>query len=148
MGVERRALKTLDSRNVRQRRRRQHADRGDQEAGRAVPTVFQGDVPTARALAVVRGGDAALELDVAAQIELVGDVVQIAFGLGLAGKMLLPVPLVEQLLRERVAVGPAFGIEPGARVAVPVPSAAYAGAGFKYPHREAEFPQFVELVKA
>src|SRR6202020_3002141 len=100
-------------------------------------TVFQGDVPTARGLAVMRGGDAALELDVAAQIELVGDMVQVTLGLGLAGEMLLPVPLFEQFLRERVAVGPAFGIEPGAGVAVPVPSAANAGAGFKYPHPEA-----------
>ena len=96
----------------------------------------------------MRGGDAGLELDVAAQIELVGDVVQVTLGLGLAGEMLLPVPFVEQFLRERVAVGPAFGIEPGARVAVPVPGAANAGAGFKYPHREAEFPQSVELIKA
>jgi hypothetical protein len=62
----------------------------------------------------MRGSDAALELDVAAQIELVGDVVQVTLGLGLAGEMLLPVPLVKQFLRERVAVGPAFGIEPGA----------------------------------
>ena len=96
----------------------------------------------------MRGGDAGLELNVAAQIEPVGDVVQVALGLGLAGEMLLPVPLVEQFLRERVAVGPAFGIEPGAWVAVPVPGAANAGAGFKYPHGEAEFSQSVELVKA
>jgi hypothetical protein len=96
----------------------------------------------------MRGRDAALELDVAAQIELVGDVVQVTLGLGLAGEVLLPVPLVEQFLGERVAVGPTFGIEPGARVAVPVPSAANASAGFKHPYREAEFPQSVELVKA
>ena len=96
----------------------------------------------------MRGDDAALELDVAAQIELVGDIVQIALGLGLAGEMLLPVPLVEQFLRERIAVGPAFGIEPGAWVAVPVPSAANVGAGLKNPDRQAEFPQSIELVKA
>jgi hypothetical protein len=95
----------------------------------------------------MRSGDAALELDIAAQIELVGNVVQVTLGLGLTGEMLFPVPLVEQFLRERVAVGPAFGIEPGARVAVLVPGATHAGAGFEYPYREAEFPQFVELVK-
>ena len=44
------------------------------------------------------GGDATAELDVAAQVELVGDVVEIAQGLGLAGKVLRPVPLVQQLL--------------------------------------------------
>src|SRR5262249_62167047 len=148
MGVERGALETVDPRNVRQRRRRQHADRGNQEAGRVAPTVFEGDDPTARALAVMRGGGAALELDVATQIELVGDVVQVTLGLGLAGEMLFPVPLVEQFLGERVAVSPAFGIEPRTRVSVPVPSAANPGAGFKYAYREAEFPQSVELVKA
>jgi hypothetical protein len=40
----------------------------------------------------MRGDDAGLELDVTAQIEPVGDVVEVTLGLGLAGEMLLPVP--------------------------------------------------------
>ena len=51
------------------------------------------------------------ELDVPAQVELVGDVVQVAQGLRLGGEVLLPVPFVEQLLGERVAVGPALRVE-------------------------------------
>jgi len=56
----------------------------------------------------VSGGHAALELDVAPQVELVGDMVQIPLGLGLAGEMLLPLPFLQQFLGKRVAVGPAF----------------------------------------
>jgi len=53
----------------------------------------------------VRGDDAALELDVAAQVELIGDVVEIALGLGLAREMLFPVPLVQQLSESNRAPG-------------------------------------------
>ena len=45
--------------------------------------------------------DLAVELHVLAQVELVGDVVEVAQVLRLAGKALLPVPLVEQFARER-----------------------------------------------
>ena len=115
---------------------------------RVAPAVLQLDVPAARILLVMRGRDPALELDVAAQVELVGDVIQIALGLGLAGEVLLPVPFFQQFLRKGVAVGPALGIEAGAGIAVPVPGAADAGAGFEHPHLEAEFSQLVELVEA
>ena len=46
------------------------------------PAILQHDLPASRLLAVVRGADAAAELDIAAQVEFVGDVVQIAFGFG------------------------------------------------------------------
>ena len=39
------------------------------------------------------------EADVAPQVEPVDDVVEVALGLGLGGEVLLPLPLVEQLLR-------------------------------------------------
>src|SRR5215468_5817945 len=94
------------------------------------------------------GGHPAPELDVAAQVELVGDVIQIALSLGLRGKVFLPVPFLQQFLREGIAVGPAFGIEAGARVAVPVPGAADAGASLEHAHPEPEFAQPVELVEA
>src|SRR5439155_14753164 len=96
----------------------------------------------------VSGRNDALELDVAPQVELVGDMVQIALGLGLAGEVLLPVPLVQQFLGKRVAVGPAFRIKTCARIAVPVPGAADAGAALEHPHLQAEFAQLVGLVEA
>ena len=113
-----------------------------------MPAILQHDVPAARVLLVMRGGNAAVELDVAAQVELVGDIVQIALGLGLAGEALGPVPFLQQLRRKGVAVGIALRIEAGAGIAVPVPGAADAGAGLEHPHLEAELAQPVELVEA
>src|SRR5262249_17221518 len=119
-----------------------------QEACAVVPAVFQLDVPAADILLVARGPDTALELDVATQIKFVGDVIQIALGFGLARKVLLPVPFFQQFLRKGVAVSPALRIEARARVAVPIPGAADAGAGFEHPRLEPEFAQLIELVEA
>jgi hypothetical protein len=58
-------------------------------------------------------------------------VVEVALDLGLGGEVLLPLPLVEQLLREEVGVGVALGVEPGAGVAVPVPGPADAVTRFE-----------------
>src|SRR5207248_2088621 len=123
------AAEALDPGDARHRRRRQDADRGDQEARAVAAAVLQHDVPAARLLAVTHRGDAAVELDVAAQVELVGDMVEIALGFGLARETLGPVPLVQQFLRKRVGVGIAFRIEAGAGIAVPVPGAANPAAG-------------------
>ena len=80
--------------DARQRRRRQRADGGDQKT-RAVPAaVLQRHVPAPRRLLVVGGGHTAAELDVAAQVELVGDVVEIAQRLRLAGEVLRPAPFL------------------------------------------------------
>ncbi len=93
MGVAGLARERLDPGDARHRRRREHADRGDQEARAVAPAILQDDVPAARVLLVVRGGDAALELDVAAQVELVGDIIQIALGLGLRRRSAPPSPI-------------------------------------------------------
>jgi hypothetical protein len=97
--------------------------------------------------AVVRRSHAAVELDVAAQVELVGDVIEIAFGLGLGGKTLAPIPLVEQFLRKRIAVGMALGIKAGAWIPVPVPGAADPGGGLEDPDPQPELAQLIELVE-
>jgi len=60
-----------------------------------VPAVFQLDAPAARILLVVRGPNAAVELNVSPQIEFVGDVIQITLGFGLAREVLLPVPFFQ-----------------------------------------------------
>ena len=95
-----------------------------------------------------RGGDRGAEAHVAAEVEAVDDVVQVALGLGLLGEVLLPLPLVEELLREQVAVGVALRVEAGAGVAVPVPGAADAAAGLDQRHREARLARAVQLVDA
>ena len=78
------------------------------------------------------GLDRAIELHVAPEVELVGDVLEIAQVLGLAGEALLPVPLLEQVVGERVPIGDALRIEAGPRIAVPVPGAADVGAGLDH----------------
>ena len=93
-------------------------------------------------------GDRGVEAHVAPEVEPVDDVVEVALGLGLPGEVLLPLPLVEQLLREEVAVGVALGVEPGARVAVPEPGAADAAAGLEQQRGEAGFARAVQLVDA
>jgi hypothetical protein len=84
----------------------------------------------------------------AAQVEPVDHVVEVALSLGLRGEVLLPLPLVEQLAREQVAVGVALGVEPGARIPVPVPRAADAAARLDELRREAGLACPIELVKA
>ena len=60
-------------------------------------------VHVADALVVHGRGDPGAEADVAAEVEPVDHVVEVALGLRLLGEVLLPLPLVEQLLREQVA---------------------------------------------
>ena len=72
--------------------------------------------------------------------------VQVALGLGLGGEVLGPLPLLEQLLREEVAVRVALGVEAGQRVPVPVPGSPDAGARFEHAHRQPPALEGVELV--
>src|SRR5438067_5814984 len=95
----------------------------------------------------MRGGDAAREPNVPAQVEFVGDVVEVALGLRLRREALVPVPFLQQGLRKGVAVGIALRIKAGAGITVPIPGAADAGTGLKYPYLEAELAQPVELVE-
>src|SRR6185436_8726344 len=92
--------------------------------------------------------DPAIELHVLAQAELVGDVVEIAQVLGLAREFLLPVPFVQKLAREGVAVGVALRIEARAGIAVPVPGAAEIAARLEDGRLDAEIGQPLDLVDA
>ena len=115
-----------------------------QEARLRLLAAFQGHGPLVGGVIPMCGRDCAAELNVAAQVELVGDMVQVSQRVRLGGEMLLPVPFLHQLLRERIAVGPAFGIEAGAGIAVPVPGAADVGARLEDPRGHAEFAQAVQ----
>src|SRR4051812_22480385 len=91
--------------------------------------------------------DPAVELDVATQVKLIGNIIQVALGLRLSGEMFLPIPFIEQFLGEGIAVCPAFGIEAGAGIAVPIPSTADGGTSLEHPRCHAELAQPVELIK-
>ena len=77
------------------------------------------------------------ELDVAPQVEAVGDVVDVGEDLRLGGVPLAPLPLLLQLVRERVRVVHALDVAARARVAVPVPGAADAVARLEDARRAA-----------
>ncbi len=142
------ALEVLDARDSRQRGGGERADCGDEIARAVEGAVFQRDVPRLAVFVPGRGLHPASELDVAAQVELVGDVVQVTLGLRLGSEVLGPDPLVEQLLAERVAVGVALGVEAAAGVAIPVPGAPDAGAGFEDADLLPHLAQAMELVEA
>ena len=74
--------------------------------------------------------------------------VEVALGLGLTGEVLRPLPLVEQLTGEEVAVGVALGVEAAPRVEVPEPAPAHAVARLEQQRREALFAGPVQLVDA
>ena len=83
-----------------------------------------------------RRDHAGVERDVAAQVEFVGDPVQVAQDLGLGGVLLGPVPLLLQFVGERVAVVDALDVTACAGIPVVVPGAAELGRGLEHPHRE------------
>src|SRR6266849_5167103 len=112
------------------------------------PAVLALDLPLAGSLVIDRGLDPAIELDVAAKVELVGDEVAVAQRLRLRREVLAPLPLAQDLVGEGVAVGPALGIEPRPGVTVPVPRPADAVARLEHPYPQAEPAQPVELVHA
>ena len=74
-----------------------------------------------------------IELDVAAQIEPVGHVVEVGEDLGLAGVALAPLPLLLEFVGELVGVLHALDIAAGTRIAVPVPGTPDAAGCLHHP---------------
>jgi hypothetical protein len=93
-------------------------------------------------------GDARVELDVATQIEPVGDVVGVTQDLGLGGVALGPFPVLLQRIGELVGILHALDVAPRTGIAVPVPGAADAAAGFQHGRLEAQPAQPMQQVHA
>ena len=127
---------------------RQEADGRDEKLRLGAPAACQLDLPALCFLVVDRRLDSRIELDVFAQVEFVRHIVEIFFVLRLAGIMLLPIPLLQQFFRPRIAVGLALGIEAAAGVAIPIPRAAHAVSILIAAYREPKLPQAVELIQA
>ena len=104
--------------------RRQHPAARHQElrVDRLARVGFHG--PAVGCIVEVRAGDGGFELDVLPQVEPVGDIVQPAFNLRLAGKFLAPAPSLVEFFGEQVLVDIGLGVEPGTGIPVPVPRAA------------------------
>ncbi len=120
----------------------------DDETAGQFSTIVDLEAPEVLLFVEHHGLDVAVELHVLAQVELVGDEVQVAEVLGLRREALLPVPLVEQLLREGVAVGVALGVEAGAGIAVAVPGAAEISGRLEDRRLHTQILQTLDLVDA
>src|SRR3954454_6587521 len=88
MGMAGQAFECIDAGNVRHCRRRENANRGNQKTRRKPVTTLKRNLPAASLFLVMRRVDAAVELNVATQVEFVGDIVEIALGLGLGREVL------------------------------------------------------------
>ena len=126
---------------------RQAAGRGDQVAGRDRGAIRCVDDPAIAAFVESGPLHPDAEPDVAPQVEAVGDVVEVALQLRLGGEPLGPVPLLLQLLGERVAVVPALHVAAGAGIAVPVPRPADAVALLEHPRPQPQPAQPVQHVQ-
>jgi hypothetical protein len=142
------ALEAIDALDLWHDRRGKRAHCGDEVTAPGLTAIFRLDDPLVVRIVESRRCDAAVELDVSPQIELVRDVLTVAQRVRLRREQLLPIPFVEQLLGERVNVGVTLRIEAAAGVAVPIPRAADVACGIEDAHREAELPQADQLVQA
>src|SRR5258708_37266527 len=73
--------------------------------------------------------------------------VDVTQDLRLRAVALRPMPFLLQLVRKGIRILHAFDVAATPWIAVPVPGAANAGAGFEYPHFEAEFTQSINRVE-
>src|SRR4051794_13625558 len=124
------ALERIAAWDVRDLPGGQAADRGDEELRRDAVALVGFDFPPAGRLVEVSGGHPGLELSVAAEVESIGDVVEVTEDLRLLWVLAAPLPLLHELLVEREAVHVGLGVATGAGVAVPVPGAADVIADF------------------
>ena len=157
-GVIDTACERVDPADVRQARHRERSACHDDEAGRDRATAvarllplagllvecrlflagFGAQLPAAARRVEAHRPDARVEPDVAAQIEPVGDVLDVAQDLGLRRVFLGPDPLLLELVRERVRVLHALDVAARAGIPVPVPHAADVGSGLVDAHGEAQ----------
>jgi hypothetical protein len=126
----------------------QAAHRGDEEARIDALARVGLHHPALTRIVEVRMLDTGVELDVAAEIEAVRDVVGVGEELRLRGIALGPVPLLLQRVGEGVGVLHALDVAATAGVAVPVPGAADAIGGLENPHRVARLAQLQQHVHA
>ena len=122
---------------------------GHDAIGGAKPRAVLGGNPPASCRVVEDGfGDRRLESDVAAEVEAVRDVLQIAQDFRLPRIAFGPPPLLLELVGELVGILDAIGIAAGAGIAVPVPGTADAAAPLEDLYREPHPAQAMKHVEA
>jgi hypothetical protein len=136
----------VDALDPRHGRRRQQADCQDQKAASELAPVADLHAPKIAGFVEMCRIDLTIELHMLAQIELVGDKVEIAKIFRLAGEAFLPMPLLKQFARERIAIGVALGIETATGVAIPVPGSAEIVGGVEHRCVDPDINQALDLV--
>ena len=106
-----------------------------------------GHGPVQRPLIEDRGGHRRVEGDVPAQVQLVGDPVEVAQDLGLRGVLLGPVPFLLQFIGERVAIVDALDIAASTGVTVEVPGATDVRGGLEDAHRQSLRTKLVQRIQ-
>ena len=138
-------VEAVEPGDVRRDRCRQASDRGHEKARRHRVVAVGADLPAVRRVVERGRGDAGGELDVASEIEAIGDVVEVPLDLGLLRVTTRPLPLLRKLRGERVAVVVTLGVAPRAGIAIPVPRAADTVAGLE--DADAQVQVVTELVE-
>ncbi len=147
-GMEGATGEGLAARHFRHVRGRETACRHDAVTGAHPAAVVGRDAPPTRTLVERRRRDARVQLDVAAEIEAIGDVLEVAQDLGLRRIALGPFPLLLELRRELIRVLHALDVAARAWVAIPEPGAADAAAGLEDAGRESELAQTMQHAEA
>src|SRR4030095_5655548 len=98
-------LKAVEALEVRDVVARQTPNRRDQELGPCPVTICQVHLPAVRALIPNDRGHVGVEPDVPTQVKLIRHIVEVALGLRLTRIMFLPVPFLQEFLRERIPIG-------------------------------------------
>ena len=138
----------LEAGDVGDARNREAARRHDQEGRGDARAVVGGDRPAIAGFVEHRLDDARAEQEVAAQVEAIGDVLEVAQDLGLGGVALRPRPLLLELARPRVGVRHALDVAAGAGVAIPEPRPADAARLVDHEGGEADLAQPVQEIAA
>jgi len=148
-GVVALAREVIDAGDVGHVRRREGAHRTDQELGGGAHAGAGLHRPALRRFVVAGVLHPGLELDVAAEVEPIGDMFEVGQHGGLLGLGLVPVPLLHELIGEGVAVeGAARTIDACAGVTVVPPGATDVAGTVVHAHREAHLAKMVQGVHA
>ena len=146
--VEARTLELAHAFELRDHRLGDHAHRADEVLAGVGLAIGRLDQPEPRRLLEIRSLDLGVQLDVRPHVAAIGDevhVLQVLFPPGVAHR---PLPLLQQLLRERQAVVVALAVTGSAGIAIPGPGAADVGRLVEHADRQTRFTHVMNQRKA
>jgi hypothetical protein len=146
-GVERGARKGGQPRDVGFQWHRKDSRRRDDEWSDDLLATLGLEMPLRGILVEGHSDDAAVESDVAAKVQSVGNEVEVRLDLRLGRHRLRPHPLLLDLVGEAVRVLDALDVAARARIPVEQPSATDGGGLLQHAGAQPAFPKFVQHVQ-